>query len=280
MFGLMSGTKASESSRTGWFSTQHSPPKSMNKSRMGGWFSPSPKSNQPLLDKPSTIGQKKGFFLNCGSPLFSPSTNNRKGPHMVAGRRKNDFRFKLIKDHKFDKVAYDESQRIAAEKEEFEKRSREVAKQILTEYGTTEQHVDDSLNAAKITIKRVHTTNQKSRALIEHYKRELLEHKERLVKMESIELENLIERVAEKEELMNNHGHKKSFFQVPKLTKTTLEKQIDEEAKLERAYQRAIERGSKFAITDIAEHFKIKNMIKRRMLEISQFLATQMRDVS
>ena len=42
--------------------------------------------------------------------------------------------------------------------------------------------------------------------------------------MESIELENLIERVAEKEELMNNHGHKKSFFQVPKLTKTTLEK--------------------------------------------------------
>ena len=59
---------------------------------------------------------------------------------------------------------------------------------------------------------------------MDHYKRELLEHKERLVKMESIELENLIERVAEKEELMNNHGHKKSFFQVPKLTKTTLEK--------------------------------------------------------
>ena len=47
---------------------------------------------------------------------------------------------------------------------------------------------------------------------MDHYKRELLEHKERLVKMESIELENLMERVAEKEDLMNNHGHKASFF--------------------------------------------------------------------
>ena len=54
--------------------------------------------------------------------------------------------------------------------------------------------------------------------------------------MESLELNNLIKQVSEREELMNNHGRKIGFFQVPKLTKTNIEKEVDEEAKLERAY--------------------------------------------
>ena len=66
--------------------------------------------------------------MDCGSPLFSSTNNARKGPHCsMAGKRKNDFRFKVIKEHKFDKAAYDEKMRSAFERDEIEKKSRALA---------------------------------------------------------------------------------------------------------------------------------------------------------
>ena len=48
---------------------------------------------------------------------------------------------------------------------------------MLAEHGVTTEHATESIYEAKQTIRRVNITNQKTKALFRHYKKELLEHK-------------------------------------------------------------------------------------------------------
>ena len=53
--------------------------------------------------------------------------------------------------------------------------------------------------------------------MIGKYEAELVEFKHRLQELEMAELARIELEIEKKEELFNNHGHEKNFFNVPKL---------------------------------------------------------------
>ena len=48
--------------------------------------------------------------------------------------------------------------------------------------------------------------------------------------------------------------------------------EAEKDDKLEQEWTRALARGSQYVIHDIKQHFKLKNLIKSRMLEVAQIL--------
>ena len=100
--------------------------------------------------------------------------------------------------------------------------------------------------------------------------------------MEKVEVQRVGAEIAQREELAANHGRRKGFFIQFELKTATQAKNrakalnrqdsLDDPA-IELEWQRALDRGSKYVIKDVDEHFKLKNTIKNMMLQIASTLA-------
>ena len=182
----------------------------------------------------------------------------------------------MIKNYTFDKAAYDAKAHIAAKNKEHEREAQELAAQILRDHFVTATRAEDTLKQAADEMSSLRKEHIQSEAVKENFKNELLQHKKRLVQLELQGILNLSEEVADKEELMQNGGKRKSYFKAPQTTtKLKLMNQAEQDEQLERLYQEQLARKSKFVITDLDEHFNLKNLIKRRMVQLSAFLMSE-----
>lgn len=119
--------------------------------------------------------------------------------------------------------------------------------------------------------------------MIQQYQQDIYDHKIRLKVMEASEVQRLADGQAQAEELFNNHGKKKGYFQTPNMSSknrsssrrrdqtTENNNQLLElnEAK-ERERKRSASRNSKFCLSK--DHEQLKKLIQQREAELNIIL--------
>lgn len=117
----------------------------------------------------------------------------------------------------------DASERLQREREEEEREKQETesrrhANNILMNHGITQSLGLEVSRKAAFERKLTNKSINNAKETISQYESELTEFKIRLYQMEAAELQRRGKEAAYAEELANNHGKPKSFFQAPNLS--------------------------------------------------------------
>lgn len=124
--------------------------------------------------------------------------------------------------------------------------------------------------------------------MIEQYRREVEAHKDRLHKLEKIEIERMAKEAAYKEELFNNHGKPASYFKVPNLVTRVrsnsrrfrriqndvkdVQEELDRQAKL-KSKARSVSRNGRFVLD--SDHDKLVAFIQQREAQLKNLISMQ-----
>ena len=196
------------------------------------------------------------------------SDSNLATPQKQENAKKHkQFTFSVIKNYTYDSTQAEQRKRELEEQERKELEERRIATNILMHHGVSASTGLQVSRRAAFERKLSSQSVQNVETMVNEYQKELDHWKHRLHLLEQEEVKRLQKESEHREELFNNHGKPKAFFQVPLLQtrarsnsrrfrKLTAQQEADQEELKKREQAKSVQRNSKFALNQ--SHYDIK----------------------